>query len=142
MKARTGHALLKMKKRKDPVYVHNGQGKRDNALLLNAKRFAIPVIGVVAVTVLVCFLMSMSDDKTPEGAVAYKFPEGRSFSYPKETPVECPEGMESDCGEGFFEPKEEGCPISCDDDDPCTTDECSADSGYECVNTEVDGCAI
>lgn len=43
----------------------------------------------------------------------------------------------SSCGE----PEPQGvCPASCDDNDVCTKDVCSKDTGFQCRNTPIEGC--
>lgn len=41
---------------------------------------------------------------------------------------------------GCGEDKE--CPASCDDGNPCTTDTCSKETGYECRHTPIPGCTL
>lgn len=63
------------------------------------------------------------------------------FQYPRSTMVECPEGRVC---ESFFTKTpsifEQKCPISCDDDNPCTLDICDESTNFKCVNKPIQGC--
>lgn len=69
-----------------------------------------------------------------DGEVKLLSPPENKFKYPKATEIECPIGR--DCSSGFSQKitVRGGCPISCNDDDPKTTDYCSETTNYLCVN--------
>ncbi|MGM5488643.1 MAG: hypothetical protein ACQESG_06860 [Nanobdellota archaeon] len=124
---------LKVQKTYSKLKSHKGTKKENHVLHFMSNKKYIIALGMF---IFIAGIILMGDG-TPKGAVQYKFPDEREFSYPDPSPVECPAGMSGECSQGFYTPAAQGCPISCDDDDPCTQDTCN---GQGCENKPIEGC--